>query len=248
MTKASDNAFPSILVTEGTEPSAPAAGKQRLYIDSTSHKLKRTDSSGTDVTIEGIANPMTTAGDVIYGGASGVPTRLPVGTALQVLRTNAGATAPEWATAGGAVTGATDINIYTGGDITLNNTTLTAVTGPTDLVVAAASGDCLMVGVSARPVTTTGQSIAFDFATMVSGSPVNYIFPGSGTPVNIPVPWFIAASEVSACNGGYPYVVQSGDISGGNVTLRLYFRSSGSRVIEADAAAPLVTWVHNLKQ
>jgi hypothetical protein len=215
VTKASDNAFPSILVTEGTEPSAPAAGKQRLYIDSTSHKLKRTDSSGTDVTIEGIANPMTTAGDVIYGGASGVPTRLPVGTALQVLRTNAGATAPEWATAGGAVTGATDINIYTGGDITLNNTTLTAVTGPTDLVVAAASGDCLMVGVSARPVTTTGQSIAFDFA---------------------------------ACNGGYPYVVQSGDISGGNVTLRLYFRSSGSRVIEADAAAPLVTWVHNLKQ
>lgn len=53
MTKASDNAFPSILITEGTEPSAPAAGKQRLYIDSTTHKLKRTDSSGTDVTVEG---------------------------------------------------------------------------------------------------------------------------------------------------------------------------------------------------
>ena len=55
MTKASDNAFPSLLITEGTEPSAPAAGKQRLYIDSTSHKLKRTDSSGTDVDIEGTA-------------------------------------------------------------------------------------------------------------------------------------------------------------------------------------------------
>lgn len=53
MTKASDNAFPSILITEGTEPSAPSAGTQRLYIDSTTHKLKRTDSSGTDVTIEG---------------------------------------------------------------------------------------------------------------------------------------------------------------------------------------------------
>jgi len=53
MAKASDNAFPSILITEGTEPSAPAAGKQRLYIDSTSHKLKRTDSGGVDVTIEG---------------------------------------------------------------------------------------------------------------------------------------------------------------------------------------------------
>lgn len=55
MTKASDNAFPSLLITEGTEPSAPAAGKQRLYIDSTSHHLKRTDSSGTDVDIEAVS-------------------------------------------------------------------------------------------------------------------------------------------------------------------------------------------------
>lgn len=52
---ASDNPFPSLLITEGTEPSAPAAGKQRLYIDSTSHHLKRTDSSGTDVDIESAA-------------------------------------------------------------------------------------------------------------------------------------------------------------------------------------------------
>lgn len=50
---ASDNPFTSLLIVEGTEPSAPAAGRQRLYIDSTTHKLKRTDSSGTDVTIEG---------------------------------------------------------------------------------------------------------------------------------------------------------------------------------------------------
>lgn len=52
MVKASDNAFPSLLITEGTEPSAPAAGKQRLYIDSTSHHLMRTNSSGTETDIE----------------------------------------------------------------------------------------------------------------------------------------------------------------------------------------------------
>jgi hypothetical protein len=46
-------------------------------------------------------NPMTTAGDAIYGGASGAPTRLAIGTAGQVLTVNAGATAPEWATGGG---------------------------------------------------------------------------------------------------------------------------------------------------
>jgi len=63
MTKASDNAFPSILITEGTEPSAPAAGKQRLYIDSTTHLFKATNSSGTDRTIEGVpAGAVTSSG------------------------------------------------------------------------------------------------------------------------------------------------------------------------------------------
>lgn len=52
MTKASDNAFPSLLITEGTEPSAPAAGKQRLYIDSTTKRLMRVPSTGTEVLLE----------------------------------------------------------------------------------------------------------------------------------------------------------------------------------------------------
>jgi hypothetical protein len=49
---ASNNAFTSLLITEGTEPTAPAAGKQRLYVDSTTHLLKRTDTSGVERTIE----------------------------------------------------------------------------------------------------------------------------------------------------------------------------------------------------
>ena len=40
----------------------------------------------------------TTTGDLIYGGASGTPTRLPIGTAGQYLTVNGGATAPVWAT------------------------------------------------------------------------------------------------------------------------------------------------------
>ena len=47
----------------------------------------------------GMANPMTTTGDVIYSSSGSTPARLGIGTALQVLRTNAGATAPEWAAA-----------------------------------------------------------------------------------------------------------------------------------------------------
>jgi hypothetical protein len=44
---ASDNAFPSLLVTEGSAPSSPAAGKQRVYIDSSDHHLKTKTSGGT---------------------------------------------------------------------------------------------------------------------------------------------------------------------------------------------------------
>jgi len=46
-------------------------------------------------------NPMTAAGDIIYGGTSGAPTRLAAGTAGQVLKMNSGATAPEWGAASG---------------------------------------------------------------------------------------------------------------------------------------------------
>lgn len=67
---ASDNPFPSLLIVEGTEPSAPSAGRQRLYIDSTSHKLKRTDSSGTDVTVEGATDPTSSRGEIIRRGAA----------------------------------------------------------------------------------------------------------------------------------------------------------------------------------
>jgi hypothetical protein len=47
MPKASDNAYPSLLITEGTVPASPASGKQRLYIDSTTHGYKTVNSSGT---------------------------------------------------------------------------------------------------------------------------------------------------------------------------------------------------------
>lgn len=58
MAKGSDNPFPSVLIVEGTEPAAPAAGRQRVYIDSTSHHLKRTDSAGVDVDLEQAATDL----------------------------------------------------------------------------------------------------------------------------------------------------------------------------------------------
>lgn len=45
--KVSDNPFPSILIEEGTAPSAPSAGQQRLFIDSADQTAKLIDSSST---------------------------------------------------------------------------------------------------------------------------------------------------------------------------------------------------------
>ncbi|WP_341304736.1 hypothetical protein [Pseudomonas sp. TMP25] len=50
------------------------------------------------------ANPMTAAGDIVVGGASGTPARLAKGGALQVLRMNAAGTAQEYADPSGGST------------------------------------------------------------------------------------------------------------------------------------------------
>lgn len=75
-----------------------------FYIDTTNKAFYGPKAAGTwvgtgPVSMVGLKNPMTTAGDTIYGGADGVPTRLAKGTASQVLTMNSGATAPEWGNA-----------------------------------------------------------------------------------------------------------------------------------------------------
>lgn len=53
--------------------------------------------------ISGMINPMTTGGDIIYGGASGAPTRLANGNSGEVLTSSGGTGAPTW----GALAGST---------------------------------------------------------------------------------------------------------------------------------------------
>lgn len=54
MTKASDNDFPSILLTEqGSAPTSPAASHQRLYIRTSDHTLVTVNSSGTVSSVGG---------------------------------------------------------------------------------------------------------------------------------------------------------------------------------------------------
>lgn len=82
-------------------PAAIAANEGYNFYATDTGMLYRSNGASWDVNSSGFTNPMTTAGDIIYGGASGVPTRLAIGVAARVLTVNAGATAPEWAAAGG---------------------------------------------------------------------------------------------------------------------------------------------------
>jgi hypothetical protein len=81
-----------------------------------------------------LTNPMTTAGDTIYGGISGAPTRLPLGTAGQVLTVNSGATAPQWQTPSSAPVvsyNGGDLLCAHGGDVTIGSSAITAGTATT---------------------------------------------------------------------------------------------------------------------
>ena len=64
-----------------------------LYADPTTHRLL------TDATA-GMSNPMTTGGDLIYGGVAGTPTRLANGNVGQVLTSQGTTLAPIWSSAG----------------------------------------------------------------------------------------------------------------------------------------------------
>lgn len=100
----------NIKSASGTAAAVPAGvGWVRVVTDGTNFALVKSlwgQIAGTlanQTDLQGaldakMTNPMTTAGDIIYGGASGTPTRLAVGTNGHVLTLSAGV--PTWAAVG----------------------------------------------------------------------------------------------------------------------------------------------------
>lgn len=67
MTKASDNAYPSILLTEqGSTPSSPSAGNQRLFLKSADHLPYVVNSSGTVTAVGGGGSGIAITGCKAY--------------------------------------------------------------------------------------------------------------------------------------------------------------------------------------
>jgi hypothetical protein len=103
MVAAANNPYPSILTVEGTTPSTPAAGQQRLFVRSSDHVLCYVNSSGTVSQVGGgLTNPLTTTGDTIYSSSGTTAARLGIGSSGNVLTVAAGV--PSWAAPAGGGT------------------------------------------------------------------------------------------------------------------------------------------------
>lgn len=184
-------------------PAAAAANEGYNYYATDTGILYRSNGSSWDVNSSGFANPMTTAGDLIYGGASGTPTRLGIGTAGQVLKTNAGATAPEWADESGGGGGgfgspsAAYVNAASGGG---NGTAFAAslpaapVDGNVIILGETFQGNnqwpaitkVVQTGVDWAPVYQTPRHLDHSFAVSVVLW-VGYVGPGASATITVTV-------------------------------------------------------------
>lgn len=144
------------------------SNKENSTIDTSTTKYPTVNLLKTvkDIADAKMSNPMTTAGDIIYGGANGVATRLAKGDDGQILELESGL--PAWKTKG-----VTPIN---------------AKTGSYTLVLSDAGKLITLTSSSAITLTIpTNASVAFPIGTqidLVQGGAGAVTFAGAGVTIN----------------------------------------------------------------
>jgi len=116
----------------------------------------------------------------------------------------------------------------------------TAVDATTDLVVPAAAGDRLLINFDMLcNGGFAGVGTGLDVATIVAGAPVNYVSSRGAAPATNGLPGLYTDPTFLVSGGSLDYIVQAGDISGGNVTLQFqYNNTAAGRIIYASANYP----------
>jgi len=141
----------------------------------------------------------------------------------------------------------------TAGDLTLNAAIWTNVDTGLDLILDAAVGDIVQVGMSGFLEAGSSSFITgFDFVSIVSASPVNaWGQDGTENNSNQGIAALTVPGNTDQGKGGsVARAVVSGDLSTGTLTLRLrYNMSTGvNRDLRASAAFPLHVWAINYGQ
>jgi hypothetical protein len=174
----------------------------------------RTLGSSADTTVKNLS-PGTTAGDLDYYTSGTAKARLGIGTAGQILQVNSGATAPEWADAGGA--GKSFALLNTGGtSLSGASTTISSLSGYDQffVVVDQASATGAAFNLSMRLSGDTGDNYNF-YGARVQG-PSSYTASTNGVAINSTNTnnWFIGRSSSASAS-----VINAGIlISGANST------------------------------
>jgi hypothetical protein len=138
----------------------------------------RSLGTSVDTTTKNL-NPSTTLGDIEYrSSTANVNTRLPLGTAGQVLKVNSGATAPEWATDATGMTNpmtTTGDTIYSSSGSTparlaigSTGNVLTVAGGVPTWAAPAAGGKVLQVVQGTTTTSTTVASTSFTDTTLTA--------------------------------------------------------------------------------
>lgn len=180
-------------------------------------------------------------GDIYYR-SSNVLTRLPKGTALQVLRMNAGATAPEWAAASGGsgiTIGSTTITSGTNTRVLYNNAGVVGeyeVTGTGNAVLSASPTLTGTVGAAAATfsgtiVQTSASATAFESGPNGSTNPVFRLVNSTASAATG------LAITGNAAGSGVTLTALS---SGTNEDLRLVTKGTGIVQVTPGSAADIV--------
>jgi hypothetical protein len=179
-------------------------------------------NGGTGATTKAAAfnalSPMSTAGDVIYGGVSGAGTALAIGAAGQVLTVNSGATAPQWSTpTTGTVTSVSGTGTVSG--ISLSGT----VTSSGSLTLGGT------LDLSSPPAIGSTSASTGAFTTLSASSTVS----GAGFSTYLASPPAIGGTAAAA--GTFTTLTATGQTSLGGVT--------GSEGLRVNSVAGSTNWL-----
>jgi hypothetical protein len=188
-------AFTTLPISKGGTGTAPTQYGVIYASSATTYASTSAGTAGQVLTVNGtangytwttpLANPMTTAGDIIIGGASGSPTRLAIGSNNFVLTSNG--TTAVWAAAAAGYLAPTlgSTSIASGATVSnVNGLTINSTTIPTSATLLT-SGGALGTPSSGTLTNATGLPIAGLVASTTAALGVGSIELGHATDTTI---------------------------------------------------------------